>query len=366
MDEHSFTGLKYIVYINRICSVTYFGVRFNKVKGNKSNVKKILLISWSLLFMAISAYNSYYKLNGMIVAMVEKWSSCSSKSLVLNLVMAFRSIGYHIQSFIVQILLLLRGSKIINLMKTQNLEYIEEKIEQRIGIFLALGQFLAFITLEIFIRGIHISPKDEINIKTFLFNFILYVIIFSSRLSITTLIAYQSLIVSQQLENISKNFSQTSIQNIYRFVCKKNSFTQDLDQLFSPFISISLFSSIVISIAFVSLLGINPKHFLIVSLALVSESLVILVALCLSCDIIPKSFKKFCNVLEKYVSENTKEFYSLNQMNQNILLMKINTIKHEIGFTASNLFKINTNTIISILALILSYSVVLIQTSNEN
>jgi hypothetical protein len=88
--------------------------------------------------------------------------------------------------------------------------------------------------------------------------------------------------------------------------------------------------------------------------------------LCLSCDIIPKNFEKFCYKLEKHVSENSKENDILVQMNQNILLMKINTIKHEIGFTASNLFKINTNTIISILALILSYSVLLIQTSNEN
>jgi hypothetical protein len=220
--------------------------------------------------------------------------------------------------------------------------------------------------IEILIRGIQISPKAEIKIQTFLFNFILYVIIFSSRLSISTLIAYQSLIVSQQLENISKKFSQTSIQNIYRFVCKTNSFTRDLDQLFSPFISISLFSSVVISIAFVSLLGITPENFLIISLAFISESLIILIALCISCDIIPKNFEKFCYKLEKHVSENCKENHILVQMNENIVLMKINTIKHEIGFTASNLFKINTNTIISILALILSYSVLLIQTSSEN
>jgi hypothetical protein len=320
--------------------------------------------------MAISAYNSYYKLNKYIEVMIQKWTFNSSKSNVLQIVLAFGVIGYHIQSFVVQILLLFRGSKIINLMKTQNLEYIEEKIERRIGIFLALSQFLISITLEILIEicipGINISPKDEIKIKAFLFNFILYVIIFSSRLSIITLIAYQSLIVSQQLENISKKFSQTSIQNIYRFIGKMNTFTQDLDQLFSPFISISLFSSLFNSIAYASLLGIDPKNFLIVSLAFISESLIILVALCLSCDIIPKSLKKFCNELEKNVSENTNEFYNLYQINQNILLMKINTIKHEIGFTASDLFKINTNTIISILALILSYSVILIQTSNEN
>jgi hypothetical protein len=186
------------------------------------------------------------------------------------------------------------------------LEYIEEKIEPIIRIFLALAQFLISIILEIL----------EINMKIekILFDFVLYVLIFSSQLSITTLIAYQSLIVSQQLENISKKFSQTSIQNIYRFICKTNAFIQDLDELFSLFISISLFFSIVISITFVYLLGIDPKKFLITCLALISETLIILITLCLSCDIIPKSFKKFCNELEKHVSENIKEFYNLDQL----------------------------------------------------
>jgi hypothetical protein len=369
VNKKSFTGLKYIVYINRICSVTYFGVQFNKVKGNKSNVKKILLISWSLLFMAISVYNCYHKLNRSIKTMVKEWSSYSSKSLVLNLVMAFGSIGYHIQSLVIQILLLLRGNKIINLINSQNLEYIEERNERRIGIFIALAQFLISITLEILIEtiiGIFYTPKNEINIKECITDSVLYVLIFSSQLSITTLIAYQSLIVSQQLENISKIFLKTNILIIYQFINKTNALIHELDELVSHFNSITIFYTIIISIQCASILGIDPKKFLSFSLPFITESLILLITLCLSCDIIPKNFEKFCYKLEKHVSENSKENDILVQMNQNILLMKINTIKHEIGFTASNLFKINTNTIISILALILSYSVLLIQTSNEN
>jgi hypothetical protein len=114
-----------------------------------------------------------------------------------------------------------------------------------------------------------------------------------------------------------------------------------------------------------TILGIDPKKYLFLSLPLITESLILLITLCLSCDIIPKSFEKFCYKLEKYFSENAKEYHILDQMYQNILLIKINNIKNEIGFTASNLFKISTNTIISILALILSYSVILIQTSYE-
>jgi hypothetical protein len=249
--NNKFTGLKYIVYINRICSVTYFDVQFNKVKGNLSVVNKIILISWSILFIAICIFNAYYKLNKQIEAIVKKWSSDSSKSHVFNIVMAFGSIEYHILPLIIQILLLLRGNKIINLMKSQTLEYIEWKNERRIGIFLASAQFLISITLEILIEiiiCIIFTPKNEINIKECLFDTFLYILIFSSQLSITTLIAYQSLIVSQQMESISKKFSQTSFQNIYQFICKTNALIHDLDELFSLFNSLNIFHTIIISI----------------------------------------------------------------------------------------------------------------------
>jgi hypothetical protein len=115
----------------------------------------------------------------------------------------------------------------------------------------------------------------------------------------------------------------------------------------------------------ISILGIDAKNYY-ASFVLTAESLMCIITLCLSCDIIPQSFNKFCDLLEKNVTKNSSAYQLLDQMNQNILLMKINSIKHEIGFTASHLFKISTNTIISCLALILSYSVILIQTSNDN
>ncbi len=82
------------------------------------------------------------------------------------------------------------------------------------------------------------------------------------------------------------------------------------------------------------------------------------------CDIIPKNFDEFCDKLEEKISEFTFD----NQMDylyQYSLLTKIKAFKQDIGFTAFNLFKVSTNTIISCLALILSYSVILIQTSYE-
>jgi hypothetical protein len=84
----------------------------------------------------------------------------------------------------------------------------------------------------------------------------------------------------------------------------------------------------------------------------------------LTCNIIPKNFKKFCDKFEESICESTFT-NQLDYLYQYSLVTKINAIKQDIGFTAFNLFKVNTNTIISCLALILSYSVILIQTSYE-
>ncbi len=98
------------------------------------------------------------------------------------------------------------------------------------------------------------------EILKFILNFLFYTSIISCQLSTNALIAYQSLIVSHQLKNISHNFSQKNLQNIYHFVCKTNSFIKDLDQLFSSFISISIYSFAVISIAFMSILERCKAH----------------------------------------------------------------------------------------------------------
>jgi hypothetical protein len=107
------------------------------------------------------------------------------------------------------------------------------------------------------------------------------------------------------------------------------------------------------------MLAIDPKKFSLSSIASILESLTLLTSTCLICDIIPKNFKIFCDNLREFLSQGA----FTNQMDyiyQQSLLNEINAIKQDIG-----LFKVNTHTIISCLTFILSYSVILIQTSYE-
>jgi hypothetical protein len=89
----------------------------------------------------VSTYNSYLKLNATIERRLKKWNFDSAKSNIIFIVYTVGCFAYHIQAFVTRILLFSRGSKIINLLKSENLEYIEKRSERRIGLFIVLTQF---------------------------------------------------------------------------------------------------------------------------------------------------------------------------------------------------------------------------------
>jgi hypothetical protein len=66
------------------------------------------------------------------------------------------------------------------------------------------------------------------------------------------------------------------------------------------------------------------------------------------------------------MSEYITNYSTVNDLNNHLIISKTNSIKQEIGFTAMGLFKINSSTMLSVFAVILSYSVVLIQTSEQS
>jgi hypothetical protein len=261
---------------------------------------------------------------------------------------------------------MIKGNKILNLMRSQALDYIDYRIEKKIGFIIALAQFLICFFIELFINflfnGFSIG-SNSFDLKNFFRSTFMYFLIFNSQSIIISLIAYQSHIVSKKLSIVSKDFLHSK-QNIHQIVCKINGFLNKLDELISLSVLIIISLNTTICISYLCMFAINPKKFSIISIASILESLTLLISTCLTCDIIPKDFKKFCNKFEESLSESPFN-NQLDYLYQYSLLTKINAIKQDIGFTAFNLFKVSTNTIISCLALIISYSVILIQTSYE-
>ncbi len=363
--KNSLTGLRYLVNYHRICCVSYLGAQIDENK--KSYLLKFMLILWNLAFLS---YSSYVSNKEFVERMEEIFTKNldSTKSIVFSIVVTLGLCTYFIEGFIFNILFMIRGKKILDLMKSQTLEFIADKSEKKIGLFVALIQFLVSFTIHLFFSllytDIFIKSFEPFNIKVFVHNLILFFLLLNSQTTIIALIAYQSYTVSNQLSHILNNFSHLKLETIYQFVSKINVFIKKLDQLISIFILSQITINTTICLSFLCMLAIDTKKFSFISISSIVESLTLLISTCLVCDIIPKSFKKFCDKLEESLSEKvcTNQMYYIYRQT---LLTKINAIKQDIGFTAFDLFKVNKNTIISCFALILSYSVLLIQTSYE-
>ena len=102
--------------------------------------------------------------------------------------------------------------------------------------------------------------------------------------------------------------------------------------------------------------------------ALFFENTSIILYLTIACNIIPKSFDQLLHKVVTHLSElmpkNTQQYANNHRNNDNSIVMNLNYIKTEMGFTALGIYKIDIKTFISLISLILSYSVILIQTNS--
>jgi hypothetical protein len=260
---------------------------------------------------------------------------------------------------------MVRGNRIIDLFKTQSFKFIDQKKERRIGLRILFIQFIFFFTIELIY-----AITDLVFTKTL--NMFLHLIYFSLMINISSiiaLIAYQNKIISLQIDEFFVKFSPKDLPEIYRFMCKVNSFVKKFDSLVSSVSFILIINSSFVCIPYLCLIMIRFEKemilFVFYSLSL-TENTLLLSILCNSCNIIPKRIAILCEKIEESMSEYITNYSTVNDLNNHLIISKMNSIKQEIGFTAMGLFKINSNTILSVFAVILSYSVVLIQTSEQS
>jgi hypothetical protein len=111
--------------------VSYSGAQIEEYKPKKFIFIKVILISWNLIFLAISSYSCSQGFFDLINKFDAK-SFNSTKSIVFYMVLNVGIFGYYIQAFVINILLIIRGNKILSLLKSQSLEYIDNKSEKKI------------------------------------------------------------------------------------------------------------------------------------------------------------------------------------------------------------------------------------------
>jgi hypothetical protein len=349
-----FNGLSYLITFHKFCGISYFGASVNQENNKRKIILFILSIIWNLIFFGFTI-NLIFEFLKFNINSFNKIRSNSSKLLIITILKILGKTGYYIQSFAINILLILRGKRILELFRAQSFNYIDSRSERRIGLSILFIQFILFLALELIMIILHLIY----SIETFnIFVNLVYFSIMINISSIIALIAYQSKIISIQIDKISKNFSPKDLSKLYQFICKVKNFVKNFDSLISNVIFMLIFNSSVSCIAYLSLTAVESNKNSIRYIVCMSENILLLTTLCYSCDMVPKKIKEFSDKIEELMLD-----YVYTDVNQNLIIVQIDFLKQDIGFTGMGFFKINSNTIISVFALVLSNSVILIQTS---
>ena len=367
-NSNSLIGLKYLVNYHRLTGNTYLGACLD---GKFQFITKLALIVWNLLLLAQIGWhfhmeyqwssqgnNSTLGLNG-----TDLNESPKSKNRLIDVLNAIRSLSYSSQSFIIFVYLMVRGEKILQSVKDcHQLVTISTKDEKRIGLFIALIQFCYACAFNLFHFVTHYEfDKVQISIALHIQFTSSFFLLFNTQLTILSLIAYQSSIVSRKLAEMSKCLTiNTNLKTSYLFISHLSHTIKRTDSLISVYNAIALAFNTLNCISFLCVIAVDIESIGIFVSALL-ESLSVLMILCLVSDMIPRTYSEFVFNLNKTFTEYSVENAS-NLMYIRVILNHMNDIKHEMGFTAYNLFFVNTNTFLSCMTLILSYSVILIQT----
>ncbi len=362
MNSIPFSGLRYLINFHKFCGISYFGASVDK---NVNNIYRVTSIAWNLIYIGLTFYSSIQFFTDNIKSFTEIKSN-SSKSSIISILNIIGVTGYHVQIFAINILLMIRGNRILELIKAQSFKFIDSESERKIGFRIAFVQFVLLFTFEaIYVVFECIYSTEGFIVSKFFSNLIIYFSSLVTISSIISLIAYQSKIISIQIDKISDNFSPKDLSVIYQFICRINSFVKKFDSLISSVIFMNIFNSIIICIVYLCLTAVEFNNKFPLYVINLTVNLVLIIILCYSCDIIPKRIQNFSEDIQELLLFS-KIYSNPVDLNQHLMQIKINFLKQEIGFTAFGLIKINSKTMLSVFALILSYSVVLIQTSTQS
>ena len=192
---------------------------------------------------------------------------------------------------------------------------------------------------------------------------VVYFLSTSAHVIVITHILYKSLMVSQQLKTLSQ---MKGMRIIFENICKIQESIKRFDSLIGFYNLLMLSVGTMLCISSVCMLAIVPDINAVSSASHLLIGFSMISVHCFICQLIPNSFNDFLNSLKnRYKELNENKSDSEQQLNH-IIMIRLNEMKDEMCFTAFNLFKLNANTLLSCVALIITYSIIIIQTNQSN
>jgi hypothetical protein len=319
------SGFKFLINLHRFFGISYFGASIDKQK--QSLFWRIIIIIWSFMVYSNCIKETYITLKQNVTN-----KNSGHNSIIIYMVLNTAALSYFSLPILINLILLFKGDQVLRLVRNKNFLLVTVPNglnlgEKRIAILITIIQFISHLT------------------GLIIFKLVLYVKL-DLKPTISHLIVYC-------MQHLALLIALSSVIAIKEHVEK-------LDDLFSPIIFLILLFGTIIEISSLCLLStVTSKTYqFAVGIKLSFDFFIILTAICYVCEIIPHSIEKFVDDIEKK--------FGLSITTNQSMLHLINLFhyhKNGIGFTAFHLFKIRAFTLLTIASLVISYAVLLIQTS---
>ena len=350
------SGLKMLVYLHRISGQSYLFWNFGKTMS--LTFKLLLLTLNSLLFIG-SLFFSY--LNVEDARKMSKKLLLSSHTSIMSFIMQIVVyICWAVMILYVFSLTLIRGKSIFMFLYDMDI-VIDENVEKRIGIktivmhiTLTLLISQAFFFTEILFAGFEI---DSFNI--FMYR-VMMIFITSSFFSLLSPMAYFCYVIEQKLADIVRGFtSLAQLSAIFKQIILVQSLVKKFNGFYNKYLCLMIMIFSFECVSSLTMLYFDRFSTTYNPIAAIFESLLQIFLFCHFSEKIDKSYARIINKFEQLQLEMGE--INLARLDHS-LVSRLYSLRQDMCFTASDLYPINTKVYFSITSLIVTFTVILIQT----
>ena len=356
-NAHNKSGFKMLVNYQRITGQSYLFWNFGQRMG--LSLKLVLLFFNSLTFIAI-LYFTYMGVRD-IQHMNSNNISFSSHHILMPYIMQISLyICANIINVYVFLLIQFKGKSILIYINDLDID-IDSKIEKKIGIKAIVIQLtLTLLLTLIFFLCSRLFNDIQKNILFVFAYFIITIYNTSNYLNLLSIMAYFCYLIQQRLSGLEDEFiSLEQLPKIFKHLLVIQRHVKKLDQIYNKYIFILIIFYSFECISNLTILYFDRYNTMFCPIPAIFESLISIFLFCYLSDKIDKAY---VSIINKYEQLQLKMHDTqLGQFNY-CLISRLYSLRDDLCFTAFNLYPINMKTFMSILSMIITFTVILIQT----
>ena len=359
MSDKISPGLSYLITFHSVFGITYW-------RRKKSWLKRYSLLVWNIVIYVYLAIWTIITLKTIIndIQLDTERNINIEKSRMIKLLFIISIFGYIFKLFFVMFILL-QGKSILEHFKRQRENIGLPLNETKFSIIIISCQvvLVTFFLAKSLVKTFCLTDLHE-QVGTFeSINFIL-----SATLALhidaclISLVLYQCCYVTQCLRENTENFkSLDNFKATFKKLLKIRNEQKSFNRIINKYIFFDLLYQSISIITHLFTLYYQKSGNIYILLLALFDDLIEIIVLCLSSDCMRKAYNRFLQRFEE-LEPGQLDRAGLNSIDD-CLINRLYSMQDDMCFTALELYEINTKTFIKIVSQIITFSVILIQTT---